>query len=615
MGNLTALGRTMYDGSGAEEHTEAYAYQYDNWGRLQNTTHALDGGMPVTLTNNTYDSVGRLNGTTRGAIGATQGPASLSSSYAYNVRDWLTGIGGSLFSETLTYETPRTGSTLLGQWGGNISSSKWRIDPLSSDATWYDYAYDPLGRLTEAAYGSDVVSQNDYSRTYSYDLNGNPNGRETASYSEQWTAASGNAPAARVRTRTSPFSILLQEGYAYDAAGNRTAVLDALGDTLNVTAYNLLNLPKEYVASAGDVVKYVYSADGEKLYVQQTTSANVSTGTEYAANYRLEDGSLTMIHTDAGYYTPVTPPSGAGNPTYEHIWYLKDHLGNNRVLADGNGNSIAVNDYDPFGESIQVASSSGVNPFPLGATESPYKYGGKEWNEWTSTYDFEARYHSPGFHRFTTMDPLAEKYYSISPYAYCANNPVNLVDKDGTIFTDRSSLFVERYLNEINTVFLEAFKKKMAYQMELNKEGLSKFRIRNLNKRIEKQDDIMSEMLAAGLEMMLLLNDTSVATISHELKHAFQFEQGETGFDTKTGLGSRLLHDYNDEVSAFKRGSYFGGQSTPSSSYKSLSKNMNSINQKTPPAILQAIANSRGIIFRVFGKTYIGNDNASQLVD
>ena len=149
VGNLTALGRTMYDGSGAEEHTEAYAYQYDNWGRLQNTTHALDGGTPVALTNNTYDSVGRLNGTTRGAIGATQGPASLSSSYAYNVRDWLTGIGGSLFSETLTYETPRTGSTLLGQWGGNISSSKWRIDPLSSDATWYDYAYDPRCRLPE----------------------------------------------------------------------------------------------------------------------------------------------------------------------------------------------------------------------------------------------------------------------------------------------------------------------------------------------------------------------------------------------------------------------------------------------------------------------------------
>lgn len=29
------------------------------------------------------------------------------------------------------------------------------------------------------------------------------------------------------------------------------------------------------------------------------------------------------------------------------------------------------------------------------------------------------------------MDPLAEKYYSISPYAYCGNNPINAVDLNG----------------------------------------------------------------------------------------------------------------------------------------------------------------------------------------
>ena len=62
--------------------------------------------------------------------------------------------------------------------------------------------------------------------------------------------------------------------------------------------------------------------------------------------------------------------------SYSHIWDLKDHLGNNRVLADGNGNTIALNDYDPFGEFIPVASSSEVLPFPLGATESPYRYEG-----------------------------------------------------------------------------------------------------------------------------------------------------------------------------------------------------------------------------------------------
>jgi len=33
--------------------------------------------------------------------------------------------------------------------------------------------------------------------------------------------------------------------------------------------------------------------------------------------------------------------------------------------------------------------------------------------------------------RRTTPDPLAEKYYDLSPYAFCNNNPVNFVDPDG----------------------------------------------------------------------------------------------------------------------------------------------------------------------------------------
>ena len=33
--------------------------------------------------------------------------------------------------------------------------------------------------------------------------------------------------------------------------------------------------------------------------------------------------------------------------------------------------------------------------------------------------------------RFVSIDPHAEKYYSISPYAYCANNPIKFIDPDG----------------------------------------------------------------------------------------------------------------------------------------------------------------------------------------
>ncbi len=48
-----------------------------------------------------------------------------------------------------------------------------------------------------------------------------------------------------------------------------------------------------------------------------------------------------------------------------------------------------------------------------------------------NTYDYGARQYNPVTARWDRMDPLCEKYYSISPYAYCANNPVNRIDPDG----------------------------------------------------------------------------------------------------------------------------------------------------------------------------------------
>ena len=221
------------------------------------------------------------------------------------------------------------------------------------------------------------------------------------------------------------------ESYSYDSSGNWTATLSSQGDTLSAMRYNRLHLPAEFTTAAGVTVNYVYSADGEKLYVEENPSGGTVQGTEYAANYRIENGTVTMIHTDAGYYTPYPASSGGTGASYRHIWYLKDHLGNNRVLANDHGYAMAVRHYDPYGAEIDIATSTPFYPFISGMTESPYKYGGKEWSATTSTYDFEARQFSPSFHRFTTMDPLAEKYYSISPYAYCAGNPVNMKDEEG----------------------------------------------------------------------------------------------------------------------------------------------------------------------------------------
>jgi RHS repeat-associated protein len=62
-----------------------------------------------------------------------------------------------------------------------------------------------------------------------------------------------------------------------------------------------------------------------------------------------------------------------------------------------------------------------------------HKFLGKELDrmyglDW---YDLGARRYDAAAETFWSMDPLAEQYYHISPYAYCAGDPVNMIDPDG----------------------------------------------------------------------------------------------------------------------------------------------------------------------------------------
>ena len=65
-------------------------------------------------------------------------------------------------------------------------------------------------------------------------------------------------------------------------------------------------------------------------------------------------------------------------------------------------------------------------------------------------YDYSARYYESTVGRFTNVDPLVEMYYSISPYAYCANNPIRYIDPSGMYFdeaNERKAQKIERDLN------------------------------------------------------------------------------------------------------------------------------------------------------------------------
>ncbi|MBQ0044559.1 MAG: RHS repeat-associated core domain-containing protein [Bacteroidales bacterium] len=140
----------------------------------------------------------------------------------------------------------------------------------------------------------------------------------------------------------------------------------------------------------------------------------------------LNAGSLNVLHNGAS----VVFESSAFEEgvIYSHglLYFTRDHLGNTRVVTDGSGNVVERNDYYPFGERHPDGSMPTVN-------SNRWRFAGKEIQPLGGTgwLDFGARQYDSFLGRWTTVDPLAEKYPGISPYSYCAGNPINFVDHDG----------------------------------------------------------------------------------------------------------------------------------------------------------------------------------------
>lgn len=387
--------RTRYIKTNGWNIAETYRYTYDLMGKRLNTYFALNNSPEVLLSQVSYDPYGRM---------VSQAQGGHTSSYTYNIRSWLTEISNPYFLQRMQYQDVGSAS----QWGGNIAKMSWSAGP-SATLNYYQYTYDGVSRLSSALYNGSVDSLN--SRSYSYDLNSNITsvamGQNTVSF-----ALSGNR---------------LSNG-TYDSKGRLTS--NATAESVTSVTYNPLDLPEQIVLPGNKRVKNIFLADGAKLQSRLCSPGDTLTK-GYVGNLILHNGQPHTLLTENGYID-------LADQTPQYRYFVKDHLGNNRVVTDSLGNVLQRNDYDPYGNAL--ASSSEV---------TPYQYGGKE-KIWTATldwYDYCARYYQPILGRFTTIDPMSEKYYSISPYAYCAGNPVNLVDRDGKDFRKR---------RQMNTIVISA---------------------------------------------------------------------------------------------------------------------------------------------------------------
>ena len=69
--------------------------------------------------------------------------------------------------------------------------------------------------------------------------------------------------------------------------------------------------------------------------------------------------------------------------------------------------------------------------YSLLTVHSSYTFSAKEKDSETGLSYFGSRYYSSDLSIWLSVDPQASKYPSLSPYTYCANNPVKVVDPDG----------------------------------------------------------------------------------------------------------------------------------------------------------------------------------------
>jgi len=386
-----------------------YGYTYDDRSRLLTVTASLNGATPITLKSNEYDEVGRLK-----KVKLHNNGTSLE--YDYNIRSWLTNITGSKFSQSLTY----------GNGNGNIRSMNWSADGSSHS---YAFTYDGANRMLDAIHGTGAYTE----KVTSYDKNGNILGlqRYGGSLIDNLAYTYSGNQLTKVEDATGN-SAGFSNGanaaneYTYDNNGNLTKDSNK---NISSIAYNVLNLPQQVTFSDGSTITYSYAADGTKLRTVHTINGT-TTQKDYCGNVVYENGVQKILLTEEG-YVDLT----ASTPAY--YYYLKDHQGNNRVVINSSGAVQETNHYYPFG---------GV--FPSTGNVQPYKYNGKELDtqKGLNWHDYGARHYDAMLGRWFAVDPLAEKMYGWSLYAYCFNNPIRLVDFDGAIPTFYEAALIAKHV-------------------------------------------------------------------------------------------------------------------------------------------------------------------------
>ncbi len=282
--------------------------------------------------------------------------------------------------------------------GGNITKLFTSEKNDYGFTTGSQYSYDNANRLTHS---TGLGGNNNTEKDIIYDANGNiKNISRTGQKAGVYTITHAGNQAKTINN----------QNINYDANGNQS--YDA--STATTISYNYLNLPIT-VQKGNEIQYYTYDATGNKLQ-----SSYNNTSTYYT-------GAVEYDQTLAPKRISITNGQAiVGTDSISYQYYLKDHLGNNRVMFAENGNLLQRTDFYPFGLDITIGG---------GNLDNKYLYLDREKQDLTGYLDLQKRFYNPVIGRFLQVDPLpdVEGQESLSSYQYGWNNPVLLSDPLGDI--------------------------------------------------------------------------------------------------------------------------------------------------------------------------------------
>ena len=417
--------------------------------------------------------------------------------------------------------------------------------------------------------------------------------------------------------------------YGYNAANTRTYKISLYNTNvwingqqqpLNMQLQNAMFYPNTYLNfdAFGNYTKHYYNGM-ERIASRlgdNTTTIAISNNILEDRKLQLEEQFRVDIHKLIYETVPIDLPpfmdvnalQPTGTPN-DIFYYHPNHLGNTAFVTDQNQTITQGFLYAPFGEiTTEYNVNFGNNVIPK------YSFNAKELDEETGMYYYEARYYKPPV--FTSRDPMFEKYFWMTPYAYCANNPVKYVDPSGRKVEpageEEANAYNEFKANAPDHVRAELTRLEDAEEV---------FRIRmgdNITCTAGEGNFVYNTTTEEFDINILDGSDYStMEKLSHELKHADQYMDRKIGFDLKelTGIKGDIAlpipYDRRNEYEAYARQSLFSASGKVVSRQKIFESYPNLIEYKTPITIdnldipgynFQGIKDHNSKVYNKYGK-------------